>query len=168
VARRFYAVFPGRAANFHLRKDLRRKACSKGLAKRGAREGVMGPSGLRVAAAVPRQGVIDEEHLGQMTFGDRRLEREVLEIFRRQAAIMLGRIGGSEPATASVAVHTLKGSARGIGAWRVARAAERLEQARAETERSAAIGELTAATVEARAAIDAKLEDYSNPAADGH
>jgi chemotaxis protein histidine kinase CheA len=126
----------------------------------------MGAQGLRVTAAIPRQGVIDEEHLGQMTFGDRGLEREVLEIFRRQAAIMLGRISGSEPATASAAVHTLKGSARGIGAWRVARAAERLEQARAETERSAAIGELTAATVEARAAIDAWLEDYSNPAAD--
>ena len=127
----------------------------------------MGAAGLRMAAAAPRQGVIDEEHLGQMTFGDRRLEREVLEIFRRQAAIMLGRIGGNEPAAASMAVHTLKGSARGIGAWRVARAAERLEQAGADAERSAALGELTAATVEARAAIDARLEDYSNHAADG-
>ena len=128
----------------------------------------MSAAGLRVAAvAVPRQGVIDEEHLGQMTFGDRGLEREVLEIFRRQAAIMLGRIGGSEAAAASAAVHTLKGSARGIGAWRVARAAERLEQARDETERSAALGELTAATVEARAAIDAHLENYSSYAVDG-
>jgi chemotaxis protein histidine kinase CheA len=127
----------------------------------------MSASALCVAAAAPRQGAIDEEHLGQMTFGDRRLEREVLEIFRRQAAIMLGRIGGSEPAAATAAVHTLKGSARGIGAWRVARAAERLEQAHAETERSAAIGELTAATVEARAAIDARLENYSSDAADG-
>jgi chemotaxis protein histidine kinase CheA len=128
----------------------------------------MSAAGLRVAAVAPRPGVIDEDHLGQMTFGDRGLEREVLEIFRRQAAIMLARIGGSEPATASAAVHTLKGSARGIGAWRVARAAERLEQARAEMERSAAIGELTAATVEARAAIDARLEIYSNHAADRH
>ena len=30
---------------------------------------------------------------------------------------------------AAAAAHTLKGSARGIGAWRVARAAERLELA---------------------------------------
>jgi HPt (histidine-containing phosphotransfer) domain-containing protein len=127
----------------------------------------MGAASLRVIAAAPRQGAIDEEHLEQMTFGDRRLEREVLEIFRRQAAIMLGRIGGSEPAAASVAVHTLKGSARGIGAWRVARAAERLEQAHADAERSAALGELTAATIEVRAAIDVRLEDYSNHAADG-
>lgn len=127
----------------------------------------MGAASLRVAVAAPGPGIIDEEHLGQMTFGDRRLEREVLEIFRRQAAIMLGRIAGGEGAAASAAVHTLKGSARGIGAWRVTRAAERLEQARAETERSAAIGELTAATVEARAAIDARLEDFSNYAAGG-
>lgn len=123
-------------------------------------------AGLQAAAAAPGQGVIDDEHLGQVTFGDRRLEREVLQIFRRQAAIMLGRIGVSEPAAASLAIHTLKGSARGIGAWRVARAAERLEQASAETERSAALGELTAATVEAGAAIDARLEDYSSHAAD--
>ena len=127
----------------------------------------MAAAGLRMVAASPRQGVIDEEHLGQMTFGDCRLEREVLEIFRRQAAIMLGRISGSAPAAAAMAVHTLKGSARGIGAWRVARAAERLEQAHADAERSAALGELTAATLEARAAIDARLEDYSNHAPDG-
>jgi HPt (histidine-containing phosphotransfer) domain-containing protein len=127
----------------------------------------MSAAGLPAAAAAPGQGVIDDEHLGQVTFGDRRLEREILQIFRRQAAVMLGRIGGSEPAAASAAIHTLKGSARGIGAWRVARAAERLEQASAETERSAALGELTAATVEAGAAIGARLEDYSSHVADG-
>ncbi len=122
---------------------------------------------MRVAAATAHQpGVIDEEHLGRMTFGDCRLEREVLQIFCRQAAIMLGRIGGAEPAAAT-ALHTLKGSARGIGAWRVAWAAERLEDARAEAERSAAIAELTAATVEARAAIHARLEKYSSQAPDG-
>jgi HPt (histidine-containing phosphotransfer) domain-containing protein len=64
-----------------------------------------------------------------MTLGDRRLEREVLEIFVRQTTIMLNRIVGAEPALAAAAAHTLKGSARGIGAWRVARAAELLEQA---------------------------------------
>ncbi len=127
----------------------------------------MSAAGLQAAAAATGQGVIDDEHLGQVTFGDRRLEREVLQIFRRQAAIMLGRIGGSEPAAASAAVHTLKGSARGIGAWRVARAAARLEQASAEMERSAALSDLMAATVEAGAAIDARLENYSGHAADG-
>ena len=73
--------------------------------------------------------VIDEHHLGRMTLGDRRLEREVLELFVRQTTIMLNRIAGAEPALAAATAHTLKGSARGIGAWRVARAAELLESA---------------------------------------
>jgi HPt (histidine-containing phosphotransfer) domain-containing protein len=121
----------------------------------------------RLAAEVHRPGPIDEEHLTQMTFGDRRLEREVLEIFRRQAAIMLARIGGAEVAAAATAIHTLKGSARGIGAWHVARAAERLEHACGEADRAGSLAELQAATLEARAAIDARLEDYSSPAPDG-
>ena len=123
--------------------------------------------GLRVAVETDRPGPLDEEHLVQMTFGDRRLEREVLEIFRRQAAIMLSRVGGPEPAAAAAAVHTLKGSARGIGAWRVARAAERLENACGEADRAACYSELHAATLAARAAIDARLESYSNQMPDG-
>ena len=82
---------------------------------------------LPVRSAMPT--VIDEDHLGRMTLGDRSLEREVLEIFVRQTTLMLKRIAGAEPAIAAAAAHTLKGSARGIGAWRVARAAERLEEA---------------------------------------
>src|ERR1700734_3934657 len=76
--------------------------------------------------------VIDDTHLERMTLGDRRLEREVLELFVRQTTIMLGRIVGAEPALAAAAAHTLKGSARGIGAWRVARAAELVERAAEE------------------------------------
>jgi HPt (histidine-containing phosphotransfer) domain-containing protein len=124
-------------------------------------------AGLRAAVQVHCPGPLDAEHLAQMTFGDRGLEREVLEIFRRQAAIMLSRIGGVEPGAAAAAVHTLKGSARGIGAWRVARAAERLEHAGGEADRAASLAELQAATLEARAAIDAHLESYSNQMPDG-
>jgi HPt (histidine-containing phosphotransfer) domain-containing protein len=106
--------------------------------------------------------VIDEDHLGRMTLGDRKLEREVLEIFVRQTVIMLERIAGAEPALAAATAHTLKGSARGIGAWRVARAAERLELAAGgkdsgAAEFEAAVEELKAATVEASAAIAARL-----------
>jgi HPt (histidine-containing phosphotransfer) domain-containing protein len=79
---------------------------------------------------------------------------------------MLNRIAGSEPAIAAVAAHTLKGSARGIGAWRVARAAELLEQAAGGTrddgairkdDMADAIAELEAASLEASAAIGARL-----------
>jgi HPt (histidine-containing phosphotransfer) domain-containing protein len=122
----------------------------------------MAAIGLRLAAEVHPPGPIDAEHLTQMTFGDRRLEREVLEIFCRQATIMLGRIGGVELGAAAAAIHTLKGSARGIGAWRVARAAERLEHACGDADRAASLAELQSATLEARAAIDVRLESYSN------
>ena len=48
--------------------------------------------------AEPARIVIDDEHLRRMTLGDRGLEREVLEIFMRQAALMLRRIAGAKPA----------------------------------------------------------------------
>jgi HPt (histidine-containing phosphotransfer) domain-containing protein len=105
--------------------------------------------------------VIDDSHLERMTLGDRRLEREVLELFVRQTTIMLNRIVGAEPAMAAAAAHTLKGSARGIGAWRVARAAELLEHAADvaghDDDVAEAITELKAASLEASAAIGARL-----------
>jgi hypothetical protein len=51
-----------------------------------------------LAGPEPVQTVIDDDHLRQMTLGDRGLEREVLEIFIRQAALMLRRISGAKPA----------------------------------------------------------------------
>src|SRR5271169_3301758 len=110
-----------------------------------------------------KRTVIDETHLERMTLGDRRLEREVLELFVRQTTIMLGRIMGAEPALAAAAAHTLKGSARGIGVWRVARAAEQLERVANGKSGAAALDEaveeLTSATNEASAAIAARLGD---------
>ena len=108
--------------------------------------------------------VIDAAHLGHMTLGDRRLEREVLELFLRQTTIMLNRIVGAAPPLAAAAAHTLKGSARGIGAWRVAQAAELLENAAggdgghgAGPDLDEAIAELKAASLEASAVIGARL-----------
>jgi HPt (histidine-containing phosphotransfer) domain-containing protein len=125
-------------------------------------EDVMVASSLQKASGpVQESPVIDEAHLGRMTLGDRVLEREILEIFVRQAAIMLDRIAGAAPALAAASAHTLKGSARGIGAWRVAQAAERLECAATDessaAERDEAVEDLKAATLEACAAIGARL-----------
>jgi HPt (histidine-containing phosphotransfer) domain-containing protein len=105
---------------------------------------------------------LDQDHLGRMTLGDRRLEHEVLEIFARQNSLILSRIAGAEPGLVAAAAHTLKGSARGVGAWRVARATERLEQAATEADEDAmkaAIAELEAASLEVCAAIAARLGD---------
>jgi HPt (histidine-containing phosphotransfer) domain-containing protein len=117
---------------------------------------------LSIIDREPDPGVIDDEHLGRMTLGDRRLEREVLEIFMRQVGITLARIAAGEPAVAAAAAHTLNGSARGIGAWGVARAAERLERAAAGQPGKAAmdraIAELECAASAARTAIGARLD----------
>jgi len=100
-----------------------------------------------------------------MTLGDRKLEREILEIFVRQMSIMLERIAGADAARAAAAAHTLSGSARGVGAWRVAEAAELIEQAavpRSDVALDEAIEELKSACLEASARIVARLS--SQPA----
>ena len=86
---------------------------------------------------------IDVEHLARMTLGERSLEREVLALFDRQADMLLPRIRGGAPAMAAASAHTLKGSAVGIGAFKVARAVEQVEQAR-DMEIGAAVETLAA------------------------
>lgn len=71
---------------------------------------------------------IDREHFEAATFGDRTLQREVLELFDAQAAKLLAVIGASEGTARGEAAHTLKGAARGIGAFAVADAAEAIER----------------------------------------
>lgn len=98
---------------------------------------------------------IDTAHLSRMTLGERSLEREVLALFDRQADMLLPRIRGGVPAVAAVSAHTLKGSAVGIGAFKVARAAEAVERAQ-RSERDAA----SAAAIDTLAAVldEAKAE----------
>ena len=64
-------------------------------------------------ALAPSDDVIDLNHLSRMTLGERSLEREVLELFGRQAEILLPRIAGGSQTFAAAAAHTLKGSALG-------------------------------------------------------
>jgi HPt (histidine-containing phosphotransfer) domain-containing protein len=98
---------------------------------------------------------IDRTHLFRMTLGDHALECEVLQLFDQQVGMLLARMGETDPAGVAALAHTLQGSARGIGAWGVARAAEALEMAansRNARLRPAMDGLLTA-TGEARRAI---------------
>ena len=97
---------------------------------------------------------IDLVHLSRMTLGDRGLEREVLALFDRQATVMVSRMRSAAPGSVTTVAHTLKGSARGVGAWRVAAAAEAVELAASgEGDLSAAITRLAAVAEEARAVI---------------
>jgi 2Fe-2S ferredoxin len=74
----------------------------------------------------PDDGPIDIEHLHRMTLGDASLEREVLAMFKAQAVSLIGALA-TLPADAGALAHTLKGSARAIGAFGVADAAGHLE-----------------------------------------
>jgi HPt (histidine-containing phosphotransfer) domain-containing protein len=96
---------------------------------------------------------IDRGHLKQMTFGDRSLERELLELFDRQSTMLIARMRESDAAAVATLAHTLKGSARGIGAGPVARAAEAAEQAAGGAGCVAAVNRLAAAIEDARALI---------------
>ena len=120
-----------------------------------------------------QSGILDVEHLGHMTLGDCLLEREVLGIFVHQSAttlvLIIDCLAGRDPAAAAVAAHAMIGSARGIGAWSVAQAAEWLERAanaRDEQELDRALAALKAASLEADAAIGAHLADPANRAAE--
>jgi hypothetical protein len=77
----------------------------------------------------PIEQPIDLGHLHRMTLGERSLEREVLQLFCRQTEILIARMRTAKPAVTAASAHTLIGSARGIGAWRVAAAAELVERA---------------------------------------
>ena len=95
---------------------------------------------------VPAEPAIDRAHLARMTHGERELEREVLALFATQADLLLGRMRDAEPAVIGALAHTIAGSARGIGAWKVAEAAAALEA-------EAAAGHDTAAAVQRLAAM---------------
>jgi HPt (histidine-containing phosphotransfer) domain-containing protein len=88
----------------------------------------------------PGAGVaLDAERFRQATFDDRKLQQEVLAIFRGQSAELIAELEGIGPGgDVSRLAHLLRGSALGIGAAALAETADRLQgswmppQARAE------------------------------------
>ncbi len=115
---------------------------------------------ILTADPTPAAAAIDRAHLAQMTFGDPSLERELLELFDRQAGLLITRMRQSDPAAVAALAHTLKGSARGIGAGEVARAAEAAELSAASGGCASAIDRLAAAIEDARALIAEMLRPH--------
>ena len=109
--------------------------------------------------SIADRGPIDLEHLSQSTLGNSSLAREVLGLFADQAARVQGQLAAMPP-DAGVLAHTLKGSARAIGAFAVADAAAALELAicegRAPTQ---ALADLEAAVTAARATVEEILRE---------
>jgi len=105
----------------------------------------------------PDDGPIDFEHLKRMTLGDAGLEQEVLAMFAAQSAKLIGTLAG-RPLDAGALAHTLKGSARAIGAFGVADAAARLEAVLGSGDDPFdVLAELGEAVALARMAIEAAL-----------
>ena len=105
----------------------------------------------------PDDGPIDFEHLKRMTLGDAGLEQEVLAMFAAQSAKLIGTLAG-RPSDAGALAHTLKGSARAIGAFGVADAAARLEAVLGSgDDPSDVLAEVGEAVALARIAIEAAL-----------
>ena len=105
----------------------------------------------------PDDGSIDIEHLGRMTLGDASLEHEVLAMFSAQAVGLICALAAL-PQDAGALAHTLKGSARAIGAFAVADAAGRLEAVlHGGGDPSGVLAELNDAVAGARMAVEAML-----------
>jgi len=76
------------------------------------------------AAQALRRGSLDEPppidraHLARFTLGDQALETEVLQLFITQVPTYIGALKSADnDRTWKTAAHTLKGSARAVGAW---------------------------------------------------
>jgi HPt (histidine-containing phosphotransfer) domain-containing protein len=75
--------------------------------------------------------IIDRDHLERQTIGDRDLQRELLTLFLKQSRKLIDMMHFDDMNEMRYLVHTMKGSARAIGAFDVAEAARALEEAMA-------------------------------------
>ncbi len=108
------------------------------------------------AALAFHERPIDLVHLARTTLGDPGLEGEMLEAFGLKASLLILRMQQAARSSIRAAAQALKGSAREIGAWRVASAAEAVELAAAsgaEPELRSVVDRLAVVAEETRAAI---------------
>lgn len=99
--------------------------------------------------------LFDTAHFDHMTGGDRALQAEILSLFRAQVdgwSVAMNEGGWR------AAVHTVKGSARGIGLMTLAETCEAAERAQ-DTDAAAALAQVRAALDQALAALDQFVAD---------
>jgi HPt (histidine-containing phosphotransfer) domain-containing protein len=80
---------------------------------------------------------VDIDHLNRYTSGDCALNEEILQLFDRQCREMMERLealamGQSDAKSWRETTHTLKGAARGIGAFELGNAAAEAEKTGAD------------------------------------
>lgn len=109
---------------------------------------------LESATAPSFERPIDLVHLARQTLGDRALEREILDLFLTQVKAVLSRLEAAAPDARPDLAHTLKGSARAVGAWKVALQAEACEAHASALDWHAHLAALSGAVHEALGTIE--------------
>ncbi|ODA68914.1 hypothetical protein A7A08_00748 [Methyloligella halotolerans] len=85
-------------------------------------------TGGKLSTDPGKTAALDRAHLARYTAGDAELEQEVLGLFADQSVIYLERMRCAETESAwRDAAHSMKGSAKAVGAFAVAAAAEAAE-----------------------------------------
>ena len=108
---------------------------------------------------------IEIDRLAQNTAGNRKLERELLALFRAQTGTYLAAFETAEDDERwHLAAHTLKGAAQAVGAMRIAALAEEAERLVGESakKRAPALESIRRAVDEARRFIDYQLLDSAH------
>ncbi|MCC7250752.1 MAG: Hpt domain-containing protein [Hyphomicrobium sp.] len=78
---------------------------------------------------MPAAEPIDRVHLGRYTLGSPLLEREILGLFVAQLPLSIEQLRfAATDREWQTAAHTIKGSARAVGAWQIASLAREAEQ----------------------------------------
>lgn len=72
---------------------------------------------------------VDLVHLANQTMGDRKLEAEILTMFGKQMSQARASISNANADERKRLAHTIKGTARSVGAFPIADVAERIEKA---------------------------------------
>lgn len=100
------------------------------------------------APGMPGPEPIDRTHLSRYTLGSATLEREIIGLFLAQLPLSIEQLRfAATDREWQIAAHTIKGSARSVGAWHIARLAEEAEKTSGVTDE--AVRERVLATLEA-------------------
>ncbi len=84
--------------------------------------------GEKLSTGADAAAALDRAHLARYTAGDAALEQELLTLFADQSGLYMQRLRAAQTdADWHDAAHSLKGSAKAVGAFAVAQAAETAE-----------------------------------------
>ncbi|NJR14195.1 MAG: Hpt domain-containing protein [Phyllobacteriaceae bacterium] len=84
---------------------------------------------------------VDLVHLARQSSGDKGLETEILNLFRQQLGLCMDQLRQTTGRERKILAHTIKGSAKAVGAFGLARVASQIEEAPQDDALVAMLGE---------------------------